>query len=222
MGAVHDSDRRPGRDRYQRQRAAGRQRDALADEALHDGLPGVGRTLDEAKPEAGRASADSPAAGTPRAGQPGVHASVRVGPRRAGCRRRRRQRAHLDHGLGPLLVGREPVLAGAPRRGLRPATARKWPRVRVRPTQRAARAGPGDRGSATAVGRGVGGVDARETVPVDRYDADELGRWVVEVLRASGIPLAHAESTARALVRTSIRGVDTHGVARLPSYVERI
>jgi LDH2 family malate/lactate/ureidoglycolate dehydrogenase len=72
------------------------------------------------------------------------------------------------------------------------------------------------------VGRGVGGVDARETVPVDRYDADELGRWVVEVLRASGIPLAHAESTARALVRTSIRGVDTHGVARLPSYVERI
>jgi LDH2 family malate/lactate/ureidoglycolate dehydrogenase len=42
------------------------------------------------------------------------------------------------------------------------------------------------------------------------------------VFEASGVNRADAETTARVLVRTNLRGIDTHGVSRIPAYVEKV
>lgn len=47
-------------------------------------------------------------------------------------------------------------------------------------------------------------------------------RYVVGVLRGYGVPLENANIVARCLVAADLRGVDTHGVNRIPSYVARI
>lgn len=49
-----------------------------------------------------------------------------------------------------------------------------------------------------------------------------LQDWASQVLQKCGVHQAQAEVTAHALVRTSLRGIDTHGIARLPSYIERL
>nr|POE90680.1 putative oxidoreductase yjmc [Quercus suber] len=46
--------------------------------------------------------------------------------------------------------------------------------------------------------------------------------YVESVLRANGVPPANASIVARCLVAADLRGVDTHGVNRIPSYMERI
>lgn len=48
----------------------------------------------------------------------------------------------------------------------------------------------------------------------------ELRLWVTRVLVARDLPEADAALVAEALVDTSLRGVDTHGIALLPTYVE--
>lgn len=58
--------------------------------------------------------------------------------------------------------------------------------------------------------------------PALRISAPALQDWATRVLQSLGVDADHARSAATALVRTSLRGVDTHGIARLPSYVERI
>lgn len=55
-----------------------------------------------------------------------------------------------------------------------------------------------------------------------RIAAPVLQRWAAGVLQSLGVGVDHAQATATALVRTSLRGVDTHGIARLPAYAERI
>lgn len=53
-----------------------------------------------------------------------------------------------------------------------------------------------------------------------RFAADTLLTWTTRVLTAAGMPKAEAAIAADVLVRTSLRGIDTHGISRLPNYVE--
>ena len=47
---------------------------------------------------------------------------------------------------------------------------------------------------------------------------EKLKRFVVEVLERSGVARAHAEVVADVLVAADLRGIESHGVARLDSY----
>ncbi len=53
-----------------------------------------------------------------------------------------------------------------------------------------------------------------------RVSAEALRRYAAAVLEAGGMAPAHAEAEAEALVWANLRGVDTHGVIRLPRYLE--
>src|SRR3546814_20477007 len=57
---------------------------------------------------------------------------------------------------------------------------------------------------------------------ISRYRAEDLEAWVADAFAAVGTTPADAKETARVLVRTNLRGIDTHGVARVPGYVEKI
>ncbi len=52
--------------------------------------------------------------------------------------------------------------------------------------------------------------------------ADDLVRWGQRLLEAGGLESAAAGTVAETLVDASLRGVDSHGVARIPVYVERL
>jgi LDH2 family malate/lactate/ureidoglycolate dehydrogenase len=52
--------------------------------------------------------------------------------------------------------------------------------------------------------------------------ADALREWATGLLAAAGLEADAAATVADTLVATSLRGVDSHGVARLPIYVERL
>ncbi|KAF8864016.1 putative malate/L-lactate dehydrogenase [Acephala macrosclerotiorum] len=52
--------------------------------------------------------------------------------------------------------------------------------------------------------------------------SDSAQRFVESVLVGNGVPLANAAIIAKALVLADLRGVDTHGINRIPSYMERI
>ncbi|KAK2058278.1 malate/L-lactate dehydrogenase [Colletotrichum caudatum] len=52
--------------------------------------------------------------------------------------------------------------------------------------------------------------------------APEARRFVEEVLKGNGVPAENAATVARCLVAADLRGVDTHGMNRIPSYMERI
>lgn len=54
-----------------------------------------------------------------------------------------------------------------------------------------------------------------------RVDAAELETFVETVLREAGVADEHAAGLADALVRADLRDVDSHGVARLETYVEK-
>lgn len=51
---------------------------------------------------------------------------------------------------------------------------------------------------------------------------EAAGALVASILAAAGVGEADAATTARCLVRADLRGVDTHGIVRLPGYVDRI
>lgn len=53
-------------------------------------------------------------------------------------------------------------------------------------------------------------------------DASEATRFVEAVLKGNGVPAENATIVARCLVAADLRGVDTHGINRIPSYMERI
>jgi len=55
-----------------------------------------------------------------------------------------------------------------------------------------------------------------------RVDADELRGYAAAVLRAAGMDADGAAVTARVLVAADMRGVESHGVARLPQYITLI
>ncbi|MCZ6678805.1 MAG: Ldh family oxidoreductase [Candidatus Poribacteria bacterium] len=52
--------------------------------------------------------------------------------------------------------------------------------------------------------------------------AGELDKLIRDVLTAAGADERNANRVAEALVSSSMRGVDTHGILHLPSYVEKI
>jgi LDH2 family malate/lactate/ureidoglycolate dehydrogenase len=52
--------------------------------------------------------------------------------------------------------------------------------------------------------------------------AEEARRLVGSLLAAEGVPEADAGRIADCLVRADLRGVDTHGIVRLPGYVDRL
>jgi len=60
------------------------------------------------------------------------------------------------------------------------------------------------------------------TVQQARHSVDALTRWAARVLETAQVPSADALTTAQLLVRSDLRGVGTHGLARLTSYVERL
>ena len=64
----------------------------------------------------------------------------------------------------------------------------------------------------------MGGDDTDSTV---RIDDDELRGFVGDVLRASGVADDYADRIAEGLVRADLRGVSSHGVARLEVYAKK-
>lgn len=52
-----------------------------------------------------------------------------------------------------------------------------------------------------------------------RFPGDELEAFAVAVLRGTGAPEEHARTVAACLVEADRRGVPTHGLVRLPSYL---
>lgn len=53
-------------------------------------------------------------------------------------------------------------------------------------------------------------------------EAAEARKFVEGVLTGNGVPAANAAVVARCLVAADLRGVDTHGVNRIPSYMARV
>lgn len=52
--------------------------------------------------------------------------------------------------------------------------------------------------------------------------SSEAIRFVADVLTANAVPAENAAIIAKCLVAADLRGVDTHGMNRIPSYMERI
>src|SRR5262249_45422346 len=72
---------------------------------------------------------------------------------------------------------------------------------------------------------------ARQTLPAEdlsrmsaitTVSADALARFATDVFARAGLPQADAAVVAEVLVWANLRGVDTHGVTRIPRYVELI
>lgn len=61
--------------------------------------------------------------------------------------------------------------------------------------------------------------EGQQTVLVRHEDAEA---FVIALLVASGVPKKNAEIVARALVQADLRGVESHGINRIPSYLARI
>jgi LDH2 family malate/lactate/ureidoglycolate dehydrogenase len=55
-----------------------------------------------------------------------------------------------------------------------------------------------------------------------RFSAERLERWVAKIFRAEGLSEEHAQTVAQVLVWADLRGMDTHGVLRVPHYVRFI
>lgn len=54
------------------------------------------------------------------------------------------------------------------------------------------------------------------------YSPDEIRTWVANAFQAAGVIQRDAEETARVLVRTNLRGIDTHGVGRVLAYIDKV
>jgi LDH2 family malate/lactate/ureidoglycolate dehydrogenase len=55
-----------------------------------------------------------------------------------------------------------------------------------------------------------------------RYESDAVTQWTARVLQAAGIAPPHSALAAEILTRTTLRGIDSHGVSRIPIYLQRI
>lgn len=55
-----------------------------------------------------------------------------------------------------------------------------------------------------------------------RFDSSRLESFAVAALEKVGVPQENAQIVARSLLTANLRGVDTHGITRLPIYVERV
>ncbi|MBM4330617.1 MAG: Ldh family oxidoreductase [Deltaproteobacteria bacterium] len=57
---------------------------------------------------------------------------------------------------------------------------------------------------------------------VQRVSFEDLKNFCAQAYQKVGVPDAEAEIVADLLVRSDLRGVDTHGVTRLPIYIQRL
>ncbi len=55
-----------------------------------------------------------------------------------------------------------------------------------------------------------------------RFAIPAITAWCADVLARAGVSRSQSEITARVLVRTDARGFRTHGLMRLPSYLEKL
>lgn len=55
-----------------------------------------------------------------------------------------------------------------------------------------------------------------------RADASQLGKFVAQLLVSAGLVQRDAELVSDTLVESNLRGIDSHGVARVPHYLRRI
>jgi LDH2 family malate/lactate/ureidoglycolate dehydrogenase len=62
-------------------------------------------------------------------------------------------------------------------------------------------------------------MSAKATEP---FDPSWLQGFCSTLLQKTEVPLEDAELIAESLVRANLRGVDSHGVARLAIYIERL
>ena len=60
------------------------------------------------------------------------------------------------------------------------------------------------------------------TPSMQKFPPDRIRDFTKKVLIGNGVPEAGAEIIARCLLAADLRGVDTHGVNRIPSYMARI
>ena len=58
--------------------------------------------------------------------------------------------------------------------------------------------------------------------PELRFDAGDLRDFSAAMFCTAGVPEHHAGVVARGLVDANLRGVDTHGIVRIPVYLERL
>ncbi len=65
-------------------------------------------------------------------------------------------------------------------------------------------------------------IDAAKANATPLFAAEDLRRWTASVFVAAGARAEDAQTTADVLVRTSLRGIDTHGVARILIYLEKV
>jgi L-2-hydroxycarboxylate dehydrogenase (NAD+) len=68
----------------------------------------------------------------------------------------------------------------------------------------------------------IGGEAADTWRGAARFEVDRLVSFTETVLSALGLPPVQAKVGAEALILADIRGVDSHGIARLPFYAERL
>ena len=62
----------------------------------------------------------------------------------------------------------------------------------------------------------------RSNKDVIRVSASVLRDFTTRVLSKAGMPEKDAELTAESLIFANLRGIDTHGVTRLDSYVNKL
>lgn len=55
-----------------------------------------------------------------------------------------------------------------------------------------------------------------------RLTAEDAEAFAAALFGSHGVPAADAQVAARCLVRADLRGVDTHGIVRMPGYLDRI
>lgn len=60
------------------------------------------------------------------------------------------------------------------------------------------------------------------TLQTQSFPSGEVLRIAKDILQGNGMPADEAEIVANCLVAADLRGIDTHGCNRLPSYMERI
>lgn len=62
----------------------------------------------------------------------------------------------------------------------------------------------------------------RRVKPLIRVKAEDLFRFSLEVLKNIGVKEEDAKIVAENIILANLRGVDSHGIARLPAYVKRV
>lgn len=65
-------------------------------------------------------------------------------------------------------------------------------------------------------------IEQEKDLQQQRISADELMQWSAAAFTASGMNREDAELGAQVLLRTSLRGIDTHGIARIPAYLDKL